>query len=378
MANRIVFEGFSQGQAGDVMRYVFGCSCVAVFAILSLAGRPSAAEPGVDAAYKEWSDRLEEKDAEGHYRLAEWCRQQGRYDLAAREARKVLAVEPKHERAAALLRAAERKRREQGTSAPSSRPAGAASSRLLSDADVQKLRWGELRAAQSGAVEPVRVEFAKGFAEKFLRDLASDADRERFRRAQAAEKFQMVIAVTETVDAAYAKYADQIRIVDDPTVFREFRRVVLPEVMKGCATPACHGGSVSKGFRLVNEPRHATRTLYTNFFIVQWATGKDGRPVIDRKEPEGSLLLQYLLPAGEAQVSHPPAQVPIKPMVRGRNDRTYRAILDWIRSLRPFRDGRSDYGIQYGGAEPPAASRPATRNAERAGRSGSGAGNGSR
>jgi len=185
-----------------------------------------------------------------------------------------------------------------------------------------------------------------------------------------------VTAATESVDAAHAKYADQIRIVDDPAVFREFRRVVLPEVMKGCATPACHGGSVSKGFRLVNEPRHATQALYTNFFILQWATGKDGRPVIDRKEPEGSLLLQYLLPAGEAQVSHPPAQVPIKPIVRGRNDRTYRAILDWIRSLRPFRDGRSDYGIRYGGAEPPAASRPATRNAERAMRPGSGAGNG--
>lgn len=352
-------------------------SCVLVFAVVSVAGRSPAAEPGVDAAYRVRSDLLEEKDAEGHYRLAEWCRQQGRYDLAAREARKVLAVEPKHERAAALLRMAERRLREQAASAPSSRPAGPASSPLLSDADVQKLRWGELLATQSGAVEPVRVEFAKGFGEKFLSDLAKDAERERFRRAQAPEKFQMVIAAAGSVDAARAKYADEIRIVEDPAVFREFRRVVLPEVMKGCATPSCHGGSVSKGFRLVNEPRRPTQSLYTNFFILQWATGRNGRPVIDRKDPEGSLLLQYLLPADEAQVSHPPAQVPVKPMVRGRNDRTYRAILEWIRRLRPFRDGRSDYGVRYGGAEPPPASRPATRNAGGAMRPGSGAGNGS-
>ncbi|MGB9626789.1 MAG: hypothetical protein ACPMAQ_18200, partial [Phycisphaerae bacterium] len=91
------------------MRCALAWSCVVVLGIVSVVGRSPAAEPGVDAAYRVRSDLLEEKDAEGHYRLAEWCRQQGRYDLAAREARKVLAVEPKHERAAALLRMAERK-----------------------------------------------------------------------------------------------------------------------------------------------------------------------------------------------------------------------------------------------------------------------------
>jgi hypothetical protein len=329
-------------------------------ATVLVSGPLLVAQSDVDASYNERVERLGDKDIDGHYRLAEWCRQQGRYDLVHREARKVLSLDPKHENAALLLKLADRKLKETRARAPASRPAASTEISLLTDADIQRLRWAELQARGFGRVERVRVEFAKGFVERFVKDLVNDAARDRF-RARPAGRFQMVIEASKGVDGAREQYADQIRILDDPRVFSEFRRAVLPDVMKGCGTSACHGGSAAGSFRLVNERGRPAQSLYTNFYILQSAVGKGGQPVIDRERPDKSLLLQYLLPASEAQVSHPVVQGPVRPVFRSREDRGYQAIREWIVSLHY---PRPSYGIRFEGAEPPTTSRAATGGGE--------------
>lgn len=338
------------------MGHAFSCSRLALLTAVLASSPLVGAQRDVDAQYKQRIERLDEKDVAGHYKLAEWCRQQGRYDLVVHEAKSVLAVDPKHENASLLLKLAERKLRDERAKVPASRPFGAAPSALLADAQIQKLRWTELQFERSGIVEPVRVEFAKGFPERFLKDLADEADRDRFRRARSADRFQMVIDVSGGLDKARDEYADQIRILDDPRVFNEFKRAILPEVVKGCATAQCHGGATAVSFRLVSDRLQPTPTLYTNFCILQSAKSKDGRLVIDRDRPDKSLLLEYGLPAADVLAAHPAVQPPIKPLFRGTDDRAYRRFRGWIASLRI---PQPDYGVQCGNVEVSGSTRPA-------------------
>ncbi len=308
----------------------------------------------VEAAYRQRLASLGDRDIDGHYALAEWCRRQGRYDLVLAEAKKILAIDPRHENAAILRKLAERKLRE--ARAATTRKAGRAATDLVREADIQRLRLAEFLTDRGE--ETVRVEFAKGFLDRFARDYAGELELDRrpireqdfLRQLTASQKLRVVLKVSEARNIPFSRYVGQVRILEDPYVFNEFRRVILPEIVKGCGSSACHGGATTRSFRLVNDRLLPLQSLYTNFVVLDAATDRLGRPLIDRDRPEESLLLAYGLPPeevkaprpGEPRPVHPPTPTPLKPMFRSRQDRLYREIRDWMSMLRL---PRPDYGI---------------------------------
>lgn len=327
-------------------------------------------QASVDELYRQKASQIKAKDAEGFYKLAEWCREQERYDLVMTAAKKVLAINPKHENAKLLEKLAAEKL----AAPPASQPAekveeSGGRDGLLSEADIQKLRFAEFRA--SGTEERVRVEFARGFLEKFMEEMSGEAEfssrfqKQTFTRLRPDEKLHQIILLSERKYTAPTKYASEVKIMDDPAAFVEFRRI-LPGVITGCGTSGCHGGRKAPRFRLTNDPLLKPPAVYTNFFALDAARTKEGR-VINRDKPESSLLLQFGLPPALASARHPEFATPIKPIFRNVEDPAYIRVREWIRQLRV---PHPDYGIRLKNARRGAAeeAKPAAEPKAKAGK----------
>ena len=131
-------------------------------------------------------------------------------------------------------------------------------------------------------------------------------------------------------------------------------------MLQNCATAECHASTSKQAgnFRLVN-PASTPEQQYTNFYILAMYSNRDGK-MIDRDNPEKSLLLQYSLPYANAGTKHPKIDVR---RISGVNDPRLRAMNDWIKALA---FPKPSYGIAYevAGAAPATTSAPATRPAK--------------
>lgn len=312
-------------------------------------------QPSVDEIYKQKAKQLRDNDAEGYYRLAEWCRGQDRYDLVKQAADKVLKNNPKHENAKLLADLATRKLQEQ---AATSQPADSIDDTAdddgkikLTDSDIQKLRFLEYRL--TAIEERARVEFARNFTKKFLEEMSGEPEfgsrfqKNMFERAQPSEKLKQIIQISERKFSTPSKYVGDVKIVDDPWVFQEFKSRLLPPILNSCATSACHGGKNARKYRLINETVIRPQTLYTNFLILDAVKTPEGR-MIDRDKPEQSLILQFNLPPELSSYRHPEVTSPFNPLFRNREDPAYQRMLNWIGMLRV---PRPNYGLQAKGIE---------------------------
>jgi hypothetical protein len=167
-----------------------------------------------------------------------------------------------------------------------------------------------------------------------------------------------------------------VQVLSDPPALFQYRRQVQPFLIANCATSGCHGGPNAQKFMLIT-PAESDAASYTNFYILQHYTkplrassntifGHGDLRMVDRQQPERSMLLQYALPGAIAEYDHPEV-ANYKPAVRGVNDPRYRQILDWIgKSLRPE---DPQYGIDFpvpgmaGSTTQPASSAPTTQPA---------------
>ncbi len=234
---------------------------------------------------------------------------------------------------------------------------------LLSALDIQRLKYYELR--QDGAAEPVRVQVVggRGRQELFrdvLQDLSQRPDfnarwREVLLNGTLEERVQLVAATSG------AKYADRLRIMDDPEVFATFRSRVLPQIVKNCATSGCHAGASAAVFRLPQAARYDDAGAYTTFVLLDRLQTVHG-PLIDRADPERSPLLGYMLPARDNPLAHPPlaGKHRYSPPLRSRESAVYEADLAWIHSLRT---PHADYGLDYGAPAPAVADQERTEPA---------------
>jgi hypothetical protein len=306
------------------------------------------------ARYRERFDALDANDVQGHYELARWCRSRKRYDLLIEQCEYILKLNPKHVNAKLLLSIA---KREQATGQPQDNLetdtdtapkliAEAGALQFVSEDDIQVLRFAELSRRFP---ERVSVRFHNDVLERFVQSKLRTGhwdrlDRIAFSRTKPWVKLHQIVRVpsigppakkfdtsiddeeTSPADA----YKDDIEIRSDPYVFARFRRVVLPIVMRGCATSGCHGSVNAPVFRLYRDAGLRERAVYTNFLVLDsLRSGK--HKFIDRDMPADSLLLQYLLPEEMAEHHH---TTKIKPVVRFRDDRNYLLIADWIGELR--------------------------------------------
>ncbi|MBL8877787.1 MAG: hypothetical protein JNG88_01605 [Phycisphaerales bacterium] len=306
----------------------------------------------VAAEFRKRFAELAADDIEGHFRLAEWARDRNRYELVATQYRYILGMKPDHRNAKLLLQLAEDKleQRKLRDGKPESRPAPLTSNKLaspplLSDRDIQRLRIGELLSSD-GQIERLRVSFNRKGGQRELVDEVIEelktrtgvdpADLRVLEHGRAPDQLRVILKYTGM------KHADRIEIEEDPQIFEEFRRDILPVLYNGCARSGCHGGEAAKVFRL--PPRNAGRkdaATYTAFAILEALETRDGAPVINRRDPTASPLLEYLLP-NTAESAHVNVRR-FQPVAQSNRDRQYEMFLNWIRALK---SPRPDYGLE--------------------------------
>lgn len=221
----------------------------------------------------------------------------------------------------------------------------------LSTRDITRLKLSEYPL--DGDPQPVNVEFTKKRGEaaieslvsKFLADNKSDErDWEKIlEKGQPAEKLQLILRATGL------KHADRINIRGDTETFGDFRKKVLPIVMRGCGRSGCHGGNAGYYFRFPTGAQSADDFVYTAFYILDTINTPKG-PMIDRDLPEESALLKYLVAPSDGG---PPVHSVLKnakivPAIESRDSREYRQIIDWISSLRV---PKPEYNVNYAAPE---------------------------
>ena len=145
-----------------------------------------------------------------------------------------------------------------------------------------------------------------------------------------------------------SKFMEKVLLTNDPAVLLTYRNTINTFVLQNCATSECHGGAKGGALRLVS-PGTAAEQQYTNFYILTQYTNAEGR-MIDRDNPDQSLLVQYALPWANAAFKHPKAEVK---KLTGPQDNRMRVITDWVKSLA---FPKPNYQITF---ELPRASRPA-------------------
>jgi hypothetical protein len=131
---------------------------------------------------------------------------------------------------------------------------------------------------------------------------------------------------------------DGIRLLADPPALLKYRQVVQHQVVAGCAASNCHGGDNAGSFKLF--PGDSDAAVYTDFLILnKYGLTVDGKayPMINRDQPQESLLLSEMLAPELATVPHPKTDG-YRGMCHTRADPKYVAVLTWIRDdLNPVR-----------------------------------------
>lgn len=221
--------------------------------------------------------------------------------------------------------------------------------RPLTAKEINRIRFLELRALRTDTDLPdrVSVKIPPRVIDDFLADMREDPlfedeeGRSEFRRLTPPQKLHVMAQQKEKA----LPYIDRLEISTDPEVFVEFRKRVLPSVLRGCATSGCHvkdSASETK-FYLLTDPVKDPGPAYGDFVIL-CELEVDGRPLINRERPEESLLLNYLLPAKEVKRDfRHPGDLEIPPVFRTRTANSYRRIEKWIASLRR---PAPDYGVR--------------------------------
>ncbi len=225
----------------------------------------------------------------------------------------------------------------------------------ISERDIQRLRLLELTL--DGPAQEVRVIFRRpagtqDLVEEVLGELRQRPDFQPewgrvLTRGRPHEKLQLIVRETGL------KHLDRIDVMNDPPAFEQFRRRVLPMIDRSCGRSGCHDGRSAQVFRMPIGSAKTEENAYTIFVLLDQMETEHG-PLINRTNPEASVLLSYLLPQEDNAQAHPEVgEGPsFRAAVQHSNDRRYLTVLDWINYLMV---PRPDYELEY---ESPYAGRP--------------------
>jgi len=330
----------------------------------------------VEAQFKARIEALDDKDVVGRLAIAREAFDARKYLVARDAVDSALLIDPNNRdavdfgqtiRSQMRLEAASR-----GAQAAPGKPTGPTSPttavpspierKFLTPEDVNDIRQRELTSGDAA----IRMRFDNDVRRRFA--LADNRDYTGF---LALSPFEQANAIFVNGDPKLRK---DVKVLTDPTSLREYRQVVQPVVLRNCATSGCHGGEAGGSFLLYSSA-DSEETTYTNFYILQQytkaapnrtpATGLFGGTggqmrMIDRAQPQNSLIIQYALPVDTAEYDHP--QVPgWRPGFTGLNDRNLARVTEWIgKTLSPL---EPTYNISYVPPSGKAASttQPATR-----------------
>jgi hypothetical protein len=304
--------------------------------------------------------KLEAKDVQGRIDLARWAFDQQQYDLSRQALEQAVAIDPKNKEAQDLLDTVrsqirlERVKATQpatptvGTNAREMAKASPQSDRkLLTANEINKIRQEELRATDTG----VRFQFNNDVKKRYV-TLANM----EYGDFNAMRPLDQALAILDYNYPSGVHLADDVKVLSDPASIRDYRNILQPLLLSGCATSGCHGGPSGGRFILYIPNDNAEAVTYTNFYILQQYKQKIGEPVpnsifdatehrmVDRGHGSLSLLVQYGLPFDLAEFDHPDVRG-YRPMFRSLNDQDLKRFITWMdETLRPI---QPDYGISY-------------------------------
>ncbi len=306
----------------------------------------------------------QQTEAAEHYKKAYELYQHGNLWEAQKENNIALKLDPQFSEALILRDILDRQIPAQsGSAGATTRPTlpPVAASELLNEQQITRIRVYELAKSelQSNSAE-IRGFIPRATLEQFWdRVVVKDPrqkeitreERDRFLRP---DRFRSQLELIKEYKAA--AFYDQVKMFSDPAALVEFRNKVQPYLLQNCATAKCHGNSdpaVNHGYRIYGaNPRPNDRETYTNFFIL--STKKIGNEqMLNRDDPEHSLLIQYGLPKKDSLAPHPGAAIQAR--LKGQSDPLFIDIVAWTKTLA-FPIG--DYGITI--TKPVAATAPAT------------------
>ncbi|NLF29858.1 MAG: hypothetical protein GX591_03100 [Planctomycetes bacterium] len=272
-------------------------------------------------------------DVQGHYDLALWCRQRKQLAQAREELLKVLRLQPEHANARLMLQLVDTQLADRSDRHPpeAPRPRVLPGTKipldlLVSEDDVFRIRLAELRSSDRVAIA-FRGRADYRFVER-MRGTGLFADSGYERAFLAKPPVARAIEMLTTSEAEDLR--GDILIRTNPRFMTTFKTRIWPMIARNCASAECHGSPEGAGrLRLFNARSRADELCFTNFLLLDAFESGRGR-MINRDYPARSLLLQFALPPDKALVAHP---VPIRPLFRSADDRQYKLVDEWIRTL---------------------------------------------
>jgi len=287
------------------------------------------------------------KTAEQLCAVGEWAMDAGLLEEAKQALTAALKQKADYAKAKLLLRQVEARLRKGSTTRPvvknknDTKTVGGEQLRpewLVSEKDIYRIRRDELRDD-----DVVVINFRNKVVERFIKSMQG---RDEFKKPGAANAFRGLSRVRKVRymrkwAADNTAILNDIVIKSDPKFMIEFRSKIWPRIARRCATASCHGGAKPKGhLKLFNIGGRNEKADYTNFIILA-GFAKKGARMLDRFDPNSSLLLQYALPKEQAKFDHP---VRILSPFKSRKDPGYRMFLKWIQSLKA---PCPEYGLEY-------------------------------
>jgi tetratricopeptide (TPR) repeat protein len=310
-------------------------------------------------AFNDRLAKLDANDVSGRIALARWAFDQEQYDLSRQALEQALGIDPKNKEAQDLLETVrsqirmERVKATQpttlsvGTNAQMMAKASPQSDRhLLTANEINKIRQEELRATDTG----VRFNFTNDVKKRYATLMNMEIG-----TVNAMRPLDQALAILDGNYPEGVHLADDVKVLSDPASIRDYRNLIQPLIMTGCATSGCHGGPAGGNFILYTLTDNAEAVSYTNFYILTQYVKKVGnttpgifaaneRRMIDRGQGHLSLLVQYGLPPDIAEYDHPDVKG-YRPIFHNLEDQDMRRFVTWMDdTLRPM---NPDYGISY-------------------------------
>ncbi len=334
--------------------------------------------------YKKKRGELKDDDLEGRYKLASWLYQEKKaYDLTEKELVSLNKDFPSDQRVPLLLRIVRSKRTLQADDSSKSpnttvrkvTPVTTVTPKITQNATSNKTGNSQSNQQQySNALIPVpqealtdeqidlikvyevnlnqrpRVMIKRTDLEDFVKsNLGKEGvpenrrEKDRFLRMEGYEQLAVIFR------AKARDFYSKARVLGDPEVFKDFKVIHRTYILNRCATTDCHGGTEARGLFLFNRRPGLSpdQIVYTNFYILNsYGATKAGTryDMIDRADPQRSLLLQFGMNPEDSVFPHPPVRGMQAAFTRGQEDRQYQMVRDWIQSLY---SPAPDYGIDY-------------------------------
>jgi hypothetical protein len=212
---------------------------------------------------------------------------------------------------------------------------------LLSPDDIELIKVFEVHLDTD---PKPRVTIPRDELRNFLKDFQEDDRIPRGKREQEdwlrSDGYKQLELLFQLRARDYYKH---VRVRSQIESLREFGNIHRRYIL-GFFQPVFGSGAV-EGLYLFPRGRDAERIEMTNFYILTQVS-IDGKPIIDRNQPEDSLLVQWGLPRESAKFPAPEEIKGWENQFKSEDDERFKELVSWIESLIAANQD-SNYGISY-------------------------------